>query len=104
MSAYFMSAEQALKLLQTAMIEAAALLPQQVLTTHWQAKKHAPSAWRAVEAHYRGHGDCDPEIMNVLTHLALMSEAIACLTSVTTPEKRSDEPPDLSLKKMKRLQ
>ena len=90
--AYITSAKEALTTLTMSMEEAKAVLPAEVLSIHWQASKFSSSAWRAVEAHFRGHGNLEPDILDTLTDLALLSEALACLMTITKTAEASERP------------
>lgn len=100
MTPYTRTALHAATILRTAMSEAETTLPSAVTRQHWIAGHHSPSAWRSVEAHYQGQVPQDLEILATLTDLALMSEALACLTSVTT--EKQEGPLNLHLAKVRR--
>jgi DNA replicative helicase MCM subunit Mcm2 (Cdc46/Mcm family) len=80
--AYHISAREAQVILKMAMAEAKALLPPAVTKQHWTVG-HLPVAWRLVESWYRSIATQKPDVLVTLTDLALMSEALACLASVT---------------------
>lgn len=101
--AYLTSIKEALARLIMAEEEAKVLLPAEVLSIHWQASKFSPSAWRAVEAHFRGHDTLDPHLIDTLTDLALIAEAIACLTTIVKTAAGIQQPiGSLKLAKVRR--
>ena len=81
--AYHISAREAQIILKIAIDEAKALLPPAVTKQHWIVGSHSSSAWRSVEQWYREQDALDMDVLATLTDLALMSEALACLVSVT---------------------
>ena len=90
--AYLTSIKEALARLIMAEEEAKVLLPAEVLSIHWQASKFSPSAWRTVEAHFRGHDTLDPHLLDTLADLALIADALACLTTITKQAEASQQP------------
>lgn len=103
--AYHQSAQEALDILKMGIAEAEALLPRPILNKHWQTNAAgSPAAWRSVEAWFRNQDDCEPQTLDALTDLALMSEALACLKSVTHEEPEPDTPVNLKLSPIRRHQ
>jgi hypothetical protein len=86
--------------LEDAMAQAQRLLPHATRTHHYIAGAYSPTAWRAAESHYRAQTDPDPVVLQVLTDLALMAEALSALLSITTA--REDQRPRGSLKLARR--
>lgn len=91
--------------IQQAMEEAKALLPPEVARYHYIAGKHSPAAWRSVEAWFSAQADHGERarVLNILTDLALLGEALAALKSVTTKQESRAEP-NLSLKKTRHVE
>lgn len=84
---YWPAAIEAMAVLRQAMDEAASLLPAAVTRQYFIVGHHSPAAWRSVESWFRIQPVCDLTVAETLTDLALMSEALACLTSVTKKQK-----------------
>lgn len=100
--AYLLSTAEALSTLTHAMAEAKAVLPEDVILHHWMAAKHSPAAWIAVESWYVGRMDADALVSAILTDMRLLSEAVACLTTITKGRERAEVKPDLKLAKVRR--
>lgn len=100
--AYLTSAREAINAVQSAMEEAKVLLPDSIVRQHFIVEHHSPAAWRSCESWYIGRADFDPTIAGILTHMVLLSEALACLAAVTMLGPDTARPPDLRLAKVRR--
>lgn len=102
--AYLTAASAVRAALHETMQQAIADLPASIRAQHWMASKHSPAAWRSVEHWYISQTPRDQRILDTLTNLALLSDALACLQSVTlTQATTSEQPLDLTLKKQRRV-
>jgi hypothetical protein len=97
MSQYRTTVTQALATLRLAIAHARVHVPHSLLTQHFVLKNHDQAPWVAVEAHYRQEPDADPVVLATLADLALMDQALACLTTITTSQVPVDAPINLKL-------
>jgi hypothetical protein len=100
--AYVASASDALTIVAMAMREAEESLPEHVRKQHWSAAKHSPNAWDSVKHWHAAQDVWDPETADILTHLVLLSGALANLRSVLVGNDDGQREPDLKLAKMRR--
>lgn len=89
-----------IKALAVAMRVAKDTLPEEIKSLHWQAKQHSQSPWRSVEAHCRGQVGAD--VLDTLTDLTLMDEALSSLTTVAAPKADRTVAPNLKLSPQRR--
>lgn len=100
---YLFTAAVALATITAAMAEAQCLLPVDVVAQRWIASHYSPAAWRSVESWYLARVDADAGVSAILTDMVLLSQAVACLTTITKGRVEPERKPDLQLAKMKRV-
>lgn len=100
---YLLTLGAARNALLAAIKAAEATLPGHVRAHHWVAQKTSPAPWASTERWYLTQGEpFDTAVLQTLTDLKLMSEALACVAGVTQPLPDTPVAPNLKLAKMRR--
>lgn len=100
---YVKAIQECLTLLDTALAQVQAELPQDIHKEHYIKNKHSPSAWMDVYTAHMTEAEEKPELVTALFATVAVLGAQTMLASVVSEVERIRQPPpSLKLGKMRR--